>query len=264
MIPRPRFGCRGPGRGRVVRVEAVGNTVSAELFQGGLIALGISFLAMLLYIWFRFEWHFGVAAIATLLLDTTKTVGLMVLFGIEFNLTTVAAILTVIGFSANDKVVVFDRMRENLRKFKQMPLRELVDHAKARPGQLNIGSSGVGTSLHMTGELLKNAAGIDMAHVPFRGAGPMLQEVIAGRIQVAVDNLPSVIGHIRDGRLRALAVTTSRRRASRRRTRATTGTTPTATCQRVASFCGVRSNSPAWCASPTCSRPSPSTTPWSR
>ncbi|WP_137127809.1 tripartite tricarboxylate transporter substrate binding protein [Roseomonas sp. HF4] len=87
-------------------------------------------------------------------------------------------------------------------------LRELVDYAKARPGQLNIGSSGVGTSLHMTGELLKQAAGIDMTHVPFRGAGPMLQEVIAGRIEVAVDNLPSVVGHLREGRLRPLAVTT--------------------------------------------------------
>jgi tripartite-type tricarboxylate transporter receptor subunit TctC len=90
-------------------------------------------------------------------------------------------------------------------------LRELVDHVKARPGQLNNGSSGVGTSLHLTGELLKTVAGLDMQHVPFRGAGPMLQEVIAGRIQVAVDNLPSVIGHIRDGRLRALAVTTATR-----------------------------------------------------
>jgi tripartite-type tricarboxylate transporter receptor subunit TctC len=90
-------------------------------------------------------------------------------------------------------------------------LRELVDYVKARPGQLNHGSSGVGTSLHLTGELLKASAGIEMTHVPFRGAGPMLQEVIAGRIQVTVDNLPSVIGHIRDGRLRALAVTTAAR-----------------------------------------------------
>jgi SecD/SecF fusion protein len=112
---------------RILRVEAVGARISEELFQGGLMALGLSFLAMLFYIWFRFEWQFGVAAITTLILDVTKTVGLMVLFGIEFNLTTVAAILTVIGFSANDKVVVFDRMRENLRKFKTMPLRELVD-----------------------------------------------------------------------------------------------------------------------------------------
>jgi tripartite-type tricarboxylate transporter receptor subunit TctC len=93
-------------------------------------------------------------------------------------------------------------------------LRELVDYVKARPGRLNIGSSGVGTSLHMTGELLKQAAGIDMTHVPFRGAGPMLQEVIAGRIEVAVDNLPSVIGHLREGRLRPLAVTTDTRSPS--------------------------------------------------
>jgi tripartite-type tricarboxylate transporter receptor subunit TctC len=90
-------------------------------------------------------------------------------------------------------------------------LQELVDYAKARPGRLNIGSSGVGTSLHMTGELLKQAAGIDMTHVPFRGAGPMLQEIIAGRVEVGVDNLPSVIGHLREGRLRPLAVTTATR-----------------------------------------------------
>jgi SecD/SecF fusion protein len=112
---------------RILRVEAVGNRISDELFAGGMIALGISLLAMLVYIWFRFEWQFAVAAIATLVLDTTKTVGFMVLFGIEFNLTTVAAILTVIGFSANDKVVVFDRVRENLRKYKALPLRDLVD-----------------------------------------------------------------------------------------------------------------------------------------
>jgi preprotein translocase SecF subunit len=112
---------------RVLRVEAVGNRISAELFQGGMIALGISMLAMLLYIWFRFEWQFGIAAIITLILDATKVVGFLALTQIEFNLQTVAAILTIIGFSANDKVVVFDRMRENLRKYKQMPLRQLVD-----------------------------------------------------------------------------------------------------------------------------------------
>jgi protein-export membrane protein SecD/preprotein translocase SecF subunit len=126
---------------RILRVEAVGNRVSAELFQGGLIALGISFLAMLLYIWFRFEWQFAVAGIATLLLDTTKVVGLMVVTGIEFNLTTVAAILTIIGFNANDKVVVFDRMRENLRKYKQMPLRDLVDLSINETLNRSIGTS---------------------------------------------------------------------------------------------------------------------------
>jgi SecD/SecF fusion protein len=123
---RAAFEQVAPGT-RILRVEAVGNRVSDELFIGGLTALALSFLAMLIYIWARFEWQFGIAAVATLVLDVTKAVGLMVLFQIEFNLTTIAAILTVIGFSANDKVVVFDRMRENLRKFKTMPLDELVD-----------------------------------------------------------------------------------------------------------------------------------------
>ena len=90
-------------------------------------------------------------------------------------------------------------------------LAELVALLRARPGQLNIGSSGIGTSLHMTGELLKLATGVEITHVPFRGSGPMLQEMIAGRIEVGVDNLPSVIGHLREGRLRPLAVTTAAR-----------------------------------------------------
>ena len=90
-------------------------------------------------------------------------------------------------------------------------LAELVALLRARPGQLNIGSSGIGTSLHMTGELLKLATGVQITHVPFRGSGPMLQEMIAGRIEVGVDNLPSVIGHLREGRLRPLAVTTAAR-----------------------------------------------------
>ncbi len=90
-------------------------------------------------------------------------------------------------------------------------LRDLVAYAKANPGKLNNGSSGSGTSLHMTGELLKTVAGIQMTHVPFRGSGPMLQEIIAGRVEVGVDNLPSVIGHLKEGRLRALAMTTATR-----------------------------------------------------
>ncbi|MBP0446437.1 protein translocase subunit SecF [Roseomonas sp. SSH11] len=114
---------------RILRTEAVGNRVSAELFQGGLIALGVSLAAMLIYIWFRFEWQFAVGAVITLLLDTTKVVGFLAVTRIEFSLTTVAAILTIIGFGVNDKVVVYDRMRENLRKFKTMPLRELIDRS---------------------------------------------------------------------------------------------------------------------------------------
>jgi preprotein translocase subunit SecF len=112
---------------RIVRVEAVGGRASDELFRDGMTALGLALLAMLLYIWFRFEWQFGAGAVATLVLDTTKVVGFLALTRIEFSLVTVAAILTVIGYSVNDKVVVYDRVRENLRKYKTMPLRRLID-----------------------------------------------------------------------------------------------------------------------------------------
>jgi preprotein translocase subunit SecD/preprotein translocase subunit SecF len=112
---------------RLVRTDAVGASVSAELFQNGMLALGISLLMILVYIWFRFEWQFAVGAVVTLLLDVTKAVGFLVVTRIEFDLVMVAAILTVIGFSTNDKVVVYDRMRENLRKYKTMPLRQLID-----------------------------------------------------------------------------------------------------------------------------------------
>ena len=90
-------------------------------------------------------------------------------------------------------------------------LQDAAALAKRSREGLTIGSSGNGTSLHLTGELLKQAAGIDLIHVPFRGSGPMLTEVIAGRVNLAVDNLPSSLGHIRDGRLRALAVTGEKR-----------------------------------------------------
>ena len=90
-------------------------------------------------------------------------------------------------------------------------LQEAVALAKQRRDGLTIASSGNGTSLHLTGELWKQVAGINLVHVPFRGSGPMLTEVIAGRVDLAVDNLPSSLGHIRDGRVRALAVTTPER-----------------------------------------------------
>ena len=102
-------------------------SVSAELFRDGLLALGISLLMILVYIWFRFEWEFAVGAVATLILDMTKAIGFLALTRIEFDLVMVAAILTVIGYSTNDKVVVYDRVRENLRKYKTMPLRQLID-----------------------------------------------------------------------------------------------------------------------------------------
>ena len=112
---------------RVVRTDAVGATVSGELFRQGMIALGVSLLMILVYIWFRFEWQFAVGAVVTLILDLTKAVGFMVITRFEFDLVMVAAILTILGYSTNDKVVVYDRMRENLRKYKTMPLRELID-----------------------------------------------------------------------------------------------------------------------------------------
>ena len=112
---------------RIVRTDAVGAAVSSELFHNGMLALGISLLMILVYIWFRFEWQFAVGAVVTLILDVTKAVGFLVITRIEFDLVMVAAILTVIGYSTNDKVVVYDRMRENLRKYKSMPLRQLID-----------------------------------------------------------------------------------------------------------------------------------------
>ena len=112
---------------RLVRTDAVGASVSEELFRDGMLALGISLLMILVYIWFRFEWQFAVGAVVTLILDVTKAIGFLVVTRIEFDLVMVAAILTVIGYSTNDKVVVYDRMRENLRKFKTMPLRKLID-----------------------------------------------------------------------------------------------------------------------------------------
>lgn len=112
---------------KVVRADVVGGSVSAELFRDGVLALVISLGMILAYIWFRFEWQFAVGAVVTLLLDVTKTIGFLVLTHIEFDLVMVAAILTIIGYSTNDKVVVYDRVRENLRKYKTMPLRDLID-----------------------------------------------------------------------------------------------------------------------------------------
>ena len=113
----------------VRRVEAVGATVSDELFTQGMTALGLALAAMLIYIWFRFEWEFGVGAVVTLILDVTKTIGFFAITQLQFDLVSIAAILTIMGYSINDKVVVYDRMRENLRKYKSMPLRQLIDQS---------------------------------------------------------------------------------------------------------------------------------------
>jgi preprotein translocase SecF subunit len=112
---------------RSQRIEVVGATVSSELFRNGMLATGLALLAILVYIWFRFEWEFGVGVVATLVLDATKTIGFFAVTQIQFGLNSVAALLTLIGYSVTDKVVVYDRIRENLSKYKTMPLRSLID-----------------------------------------------------------------------------------------------------------------------------------------
>ena len=109
------------------RVEVVGPKVSAELIRADTLALVLAIAAMLIYIWFRFEWQFSLGAVAALVHDVVMTVGLFSLTGLDFNLATIAAILTIIGYSMNDTVVIYDRVRENLRKFKTMNLAELLD-----------------------------------------------------------------------------------------------------------------------------------------
>ncbi|HCV89604.1 MAG TPA: protein translocase subunit SecF [Alphaproteobacteria bacterium] len=100
------------------RTEFVGPTVGAELAEKGILAVVCALLAIMVYIWFRFEWQFSIAAIMALAHDVLSTIGLFALTGFEFNLATVAAILTIAGYSINDTVVVFDRVRENLRRYK--------------------------------------------------------------------------------------------------------------------------------------------------
>ena len=115
------------GAVRFVRTDLVGPKVSSELFGKGLLGLGLAILAMLLYIWFRFELQFGLGAVAALFHDVFLTFGMIAILRIEFDLRAVAAILTIIGYSMNDTVVVFDRFRENLRKYKRMPVGEVID-----------------------------------------------------------------------------------------------------------------------------------------
>jgi SecD/SecF fusion protein len=109
------------------RVEVVGATVGTELFHEGLLALLLAGVAMFIYIAVRFEWPFAVGAVTTMFLDLTKTIGFFALTGFDFDLTSIAAVLTIMGFSINDKVVVYDRVRENLRLYKATPLQEVID-----------------------------------------------------------------------------------------------------------------------------------------
>ena len=111
------------------RTEFVGPTVGAELREAATWAVLAAISAILLYVWFRFEWQFGLGAVVALAHDVITTVGLFSLLQLEFNLATVAAVLTIAGYSINDTVVIYDRVRENMRRYKKMPLAELFNNS---------------------------------------------------------------------------------------------------------------------------------------
>ena len=107
--------------------DTVSGKVSGELFSSGMLALGLAMVAISIYIWIRFEWQFGIGALLSLTHDVTLTLGLFSLTQMEFDLNIVAALLTLIGYSLNDTIVVYDRIRENLKKYRRMPMPELLD-----------------------------------------------------------------------------------------------------------------------------------------
>ena len=107
----------------------IGPKVSGELARDGTLAVTLAVLLVLVYIWFRFEWQFGVGAVIALVHDVTLTIGFFSITQLEFNLSIIAALLTIVGYSLNDTVVVYDRIRDNMRKFRRMPLAELLDRA---------------------------------------------------------------------------------------------------------------------------------------
>ena len=109
------------------RVENVGPKVSSELLKSGIIAISLSLAVMLFYIWIRFEWQFSLGAILALFHDVIITLGFFSLFNLEINLSIVAAVLTIVGYSMNDTVVIFDRVRENLRKYSDIKIFELTN-----------------------------------------------------------------------------------------------------------------------------------------
>lgn len=111
------------------RVEVVGPRVSGELVQSGTLGVVMAILAVLVYLWFRFEWHFAIGAVIATLHDLVLTIGFFAITQLEFNMTSIAAILTILGYSLNDTVVVYDRIRETLRKYKRITVGEVLDVA---------------------------------------------------------------------------------------------------------------------------------------
>ena len=114
---------------KIRRIEVVGPKVSAELIKKGIIAVISAVVSVLIYIWFRFEWQFGIGAIFALVHDIIITIGVFSLLQLEFNLSIIAALLTIVGYSLNDTVVIYDRIREELRKYKKMPIMDLINQA---------------------------------------------------------------------------------------------------------------------------------------
>lgn len=116
-----------PAGSEIRRTEVIGPQVSAELLRNGIVGASLAVLLIGVYVWFRFEWQFGLCAVITTFHDVLATVGLFALLRLEFNLPLVAALLTIAGYSINDTVVIFDRIRENLRRYKTMPFDQLID-----------------------------------------------------------------------------------------------------------------------------------------
>lgn len=125
------------------RAEFVGPKVGAELVRNAIIAFALAMVGIMAYIWFRYEWQFGVNALAALFHDCITTLGLFSLLGLEFNLTTVAAVLTIAGYSVNDTVVIYDRIRYELRRYKKMPLAELINMSINRTLSRTVMTSGL-------------------------------------------------------------------------------------------------------------------------
>jgi preprotein translocase subunit SecF len=125
------------------KIDYVGPQVGSELIKKGFLALFMSFLFIMIYIWIRFDWQFGLGGIFALIHDAILTLGFFSLSGLEFNLTSIAAILTIIGYSINDSVVIYDRIRENLRRYKKMDLADLINSSTNSTLSRTVLTSGV-------------------------------------------------------------------------------------------------------------------------
>ncbi len=125
------------------KIDYVGPQVGVELIWKGFLALFLSFIFLMIYIWIRFDWQFGLGGIFALLHDAVLTLGFYSISGLEFNLTSIAAILTIIGYSINDSVVIYDRIRENLRRYKKMDLDDLINSSTNSTLSRTVLTSGV-------------------------------------------------------------------------------------------------------------------------